>query len=60
MKTEKQKNNRKPYDLPEMVSIEMDKDITLQLESAPPPGPNENTGVLDIQAKQDDPFRWNA
>jgi hypothetical protein len=39
------KNKRQKYSSPKIEKIEIDKDISLQLESAPPIGPSETKYV---------------
>ena len=54
------KNNiqKLTYSIPEIVSIKLDNEISLQLESAPPEGPGEGA-FLSPEYLRHDPFKNN-
>ncbi len=41
MKTSEKKNEKRMYNIPEIQTIKLDKEISLAMESAPPDGPGE-------------------
>ena len=51
------KEIKKVYDAPEINQVQLDNEISLQLQSNPLPGPNE---TLNNQTNVDDPFKINA
>ncbi len=58
MKTTEQKSVKRTYNSPEVVCIELDNEITLAIESAPPYGPDEGA-LLSPQYLNNDPFKSN-
>ncbi|HNX88052.1 MAG TPA: hypothetical protein PKH58_03130 [Paludibacteraceae bacterium] len=55
MKTEI--NKKRIYLTPEVERIKLDNEISLQMESVPPTGPNEISGSNTIIYHNNDPFR---
>ena len=52
------KNNiKREYSSPEIECIQLDKEISLQMESVPPTGPNEISASNTIIYHNNDPFR---
>ena len=49
------KAEKRMYTCPEIVSIELDNEISLALESSPPNGPGE--GIGQLQLYENDPFK---
>jgi len=49
--------SKKTYCQPEIEMIVVDNEISLQLSSSPPDGPNENTQLLEIGGEHDNPFK---
>jgi len=52
------KAEKRMYTYPEIVSIELDNEISLALESSPPDGPGEGIGQ-SLQHYQNNPFKDN-
>jgi hypothetical protein len=58
MKTKEKKSEKRIYIHPEIMSIELDNEISLALES-PPVGPDEGIGQ-SLQNVQNNPFKENG
>ena len=54
----KTSNNKLKYTIPKVVRIEIDKEISLVLESTPPVGPNEEY-LKVLESTKGDPFKMN-
>jgi len=52
----KTSNNKLKYTIPKVVRIEIDKEISLVLESTPPVGPNEEY-LKVLESTKGDPFK---
>lgn len=57
MNTQSKTGIKKTYDIPEIRQVQLDNEISLQLQSNPLPGPNE---TLNNQSNVDDPFKMNV
>ncbi|MFZ4724186.1 MAG: hypothetical protein ACOYMD_01930 [Paludibacter sp.] len=56
----KTNNQKQVYSTPVLVSIKLDTEISLQLQSAPPEGPGEGSGAsLSPEYFNNDPFKPN-
>lgn len=54
----KTSNNKLKYIIPKINKIEIDKEISLVLESTPPVGPNEEYMKV-LESTKVDPFKMN-
>lgn len=58
MKTTEKTTEKRMYNCPEIVSIELDNDISLALESTPPSGPGEGASLAPEYFNKD-PYSTN-
>lgn len=58
MKTENKITEKRIYNSPGIVSIKIDSEITLALESEPPVGPGEGFSLAPVYFNND-PFKTN-
>ncbi len=58
MKITKKETEKRIYNSPEIVCIELDNEISLALESSPPAGPDE-VASLAPEYMNKDPFKTN-
>lgn len=58
MKTKEKMTEKRMYNCPEIVCIELDNEISLALQSIPPEGPGESISLVP-QYMNNDPFKNN-
>lgn len=57
MKSTKENIQKRAYSSPKIEHIKLDNDISLQLQSTPPPGPFE--GKNSVEYFNNDPYKTN-
>ena len=53
------KNHKRAYNIPQLIKVSLDNEISLELESNPPGGPGEVQNLHAPDYFNNDPFKTN-